>query len=85
MVWLAILQKIFTMDKLLKRRQRILNECPLCLADEETKNHLLIHCMFFTKVWAVFLRKFGMIWVLFVKCMLDYKMIQWNLSLFVVL
>lgn len=51
------------MNKLKRRPHIIVNGCPTCLADEETMNHLLVHCRFAPRVWtAVF--KFRMLWVI---------------------
>lgn len=41
----------------------MVNGCPLCLAAEETANHLLIRCSFAPKIWAAIFEKFRISWV----------------------
>lgn len=50
--WVASLQKVLTMDQLRRKNFINVNGCLLCLNDEESVNHLLIHCNFAHKVWA---------------------------------
>lgn len=40
------------MDNLKRRCHIIVNGCHVCLADEETVNHLLVPYGFATRVWA---------------------------------
>ena len=42
--WEATWVKILTLDQLKKRGWRILNRCYLCKEEEETSDHILIHC-----------------------------------------
>ena len=37
---------------------------PMCLEDEETVHHLMIHCHFAHRVWSILLEMFGMEWVM---------------------
>lgn len=62
--WLALLQIFLTLDKLETRKHIIVNGCPLCLTDEETVNHLLIHSSFATRIWSSVLYRFGVQWVM---------------------
>lgn len=48
--WVARVQKSLTMDNLKKRRHIFVHKCPLCLAKEESPNHLLIHYNFSTSL-----------------------------------
>ena len=56
--WVARLHKILTMDQLRKRNFIVVNGCPLCLQDEETKTHLLVHCNYAQTVSTSILRIF---------------------------
>ena len=58
--WIARLNKILTIDKLRRRCHIIINGCPMCLEDEETVHHLLIHCPFAHRVWSTLFEMFGM-------------------------
>lgn len=62
--WLALLQNFLTLDELETRKHIIVNGCPLCLTDEETANHLLIHSSFATRIWSFVLYRFGVQWVM---------------------
>lgn len=42
--WLALHCSILTLDNLHKRKVTVINACPLCLANEEYVNHLLLNC-----------------------------------------
>ena len=43
--WEATWGKVLTLDKLQKRGWQLPNRCFLCGCEEETVNHILIHCM----------------------------------------
>lgn len=79
--WMARLQKILVVDNLKKRYHILVNGCPLCLAEEESPNHLLIHFTFSTKVWTDILSRFRLSWVM-LQSMFRPKVL-WNQSLFV--
>ena len=76
---LEIIKSLFlTIDQLRKRNHIIVNGCPLCLNDEETVHHLLIHCPFAHGVWSAIINMYDMNWVmprtvedLFIQCGLD--------------
>ena len=61
--WIAWCHKILSIDNL-RRKCIIVNGYPLCLKDEETINHLMIHCVFANKIWAFFLNMFEVQWVM---------------------
>ena len=63
-VWLALRKKILTMDNLRRRNMVVVNACPLCLADEETVDHLLLHCKMTKALWSSILNDFNCCWVL---------------------
>lgn len=62
--WVACLRKILTVDKLKKSGHNLVNGCHMSLEAEEIASHLLIHCKFASKVWAVLLNRLGMTWVM---------------------
>ncbi|XP_059629969.1 uncharacterized protein LOC132272921 [Cornus florida] len=43
-VWTLVLGRILTHDNLRMRSQVVFNRCYMCLRDEESMDHLLIHC-----------------------------------------
>ena len=43
--WVERSHKILTLDKLRRCKHIIVNGCPMCLKDEESVLHLLIHCV----------------------------------------
>ena len=49
--WEATWAKIFTLDQLKKRGWRIPNRCYLCKEEEETSDHILIHCLKAHLLW----------------------------------
>ena len=53
-----------TIDKLRRRNHIIVNGCPICLKDEESVHHLMIHCPFPNRVGIDILDMFGMQWVM---------------------
>ncbi|XP_026383460.1 uncharacterized protein LOC113278957 [Papaver somniferum] len=64
-LWLATKNKVLTQDKLIKRRWRDwANHCYLCINDEETSRHLLLHCSTAIYIWNFFKVEFHLNWVL---------------------
>jgi len=49
--WLATKNKILTSDKIQKKGFCGPSRCCLCKKDEETRDHLLINCMYTRKLW----------------------------------
>eukprot|EP00268_Persea_americana_P053131 TRINITY_DN5994_c5_g1_i2.p1 TRINITY_DN5994_c5_g1~~TRINITY_DN5994_c5_g1_i2.p1 ORF type:complete len:134 (-),score=24.75 TRINITY_DN5994_c5_g1_i2:1010-1411(-) len=62
--WVVKNHKILAINKLPRRNHVIVNGCPMCLKDEETVHHLLIHCQFAYRVWMVVVNMFEMKWVM---------------------
>ena len=58
--WLARREYFLTIDNLRRRNHFIVNSFPMCLRDEETVNHLLIHCNFAYNVWVALFARFDM-------------------------
>ena len=51
--WIVRKYKILTIDKWRRRNHIVVNGCPLCLNDEESVHHLMIHCVFASKLESV--------------------------------
>ncbi|OVA18949.1 Reverse transcriptase zinc-binding domain [Macleaya cordata] len=52
-----------TLDNLKKRGHHIANGCYLCLEQEESPSHLLLHCTYSHKIWDEIIPQFGWCWV----------------------
>ena len=55
---------MLTLDQLKRRGWAFANRCFLCEEDEETIDHLLIHCKRAKTLWNLFLSVVGTSWVL---------------------
>ena len=62
-VWAATIGKIPTDDMLKRRNFRGLSKCSLCLEEEETADHLLVHCRWVSALWDLALSLMGISWV----------------------
>jgi hypothetical protein len=51
--WLLLQCKLLTADKLLKRNWPCNPLCPLCNEQEETAEHMCLHCVFSQEVWLL--------------------------------
>ena len=58
--WVAKWPIILTNDNLKRRNHIIVNGCPMCLRDEETVHHLIIHCRFALRVGLIILNMFDL-------------------------
>ena len=63
-LWTAARDGILTIDNLVKKDLPLVNWCCLCKCDEETVDHLLIHCKFAYALWSEVLIMFGVQWVM---------------------
>ena len=54
---------MLTLDQLKKRGRVLANRCFLCGKDEETIDHLLLHCFVAGLLWDLLLAIFGVNWV----------------------
>ena len=61
--WEAIWGKISTVDMLMRRGWSMVNRCNLCKENEESADHILIHCGKTRELWTVVLSSFGVVWV----------------------
>eukprot|EP00253_Pinus_taeda_P013029 PITA_13029 len=58
-IWLATKNKILTWDRIQKKGFIGPSRCCLCKLEEETRDHLLIHCPFAKTLWIRAKRTFG--------------------------
>ncbi|KAL4189261.1 hypothetical protein AMTRI_Chr08g164620 [Amborella trichopoda] len=56
--WLAIQGKPLTLDNLQKRGFQFPNRCIMCLNEEETVTHRLLHCNFAYSIWSLTIQLF---------------------------
>ena len=61
--WEAAWGKILTLDNLKRRGVAFANRCFMCEEEEETIDHLLIHCRSAKMLWDLFLTMVGISWV----------------------
>ena len=63
-LWTATRDSILTIDNLVKRNLSLVNWRCLCRCNEETVDHLLIHCKFAQVLWSEVFLMFGLQWVM---------------------
>ena len=61
--WEATWGKVLTLDRLQRRGWHLPNRCFLCGCEEETSNHILIHCTVAKSLWDIILALCGVQWV----------------------
>ena len=61
--WEATWGRVLTLDRLQKRGWQLPNCCFLCGCEEETVNHILIHCIVVRVLWDIVLGLSGVQWV----------------------
>ncbi|WVZ70125.1 hypothetical protein U9M48_018818, partial [Paspalum notatum var. saurae] len=59
-IWLAVLNRCWTADRLARRGLQHPKRYPLCDQEEETVQHLLISCVFARIVWFAILERTGL-------------------------
>ena len=62
--WEASWGKVLTMDQLKKRGWALANRCFLCCEEEESIDHILIHCSRARALWEFLFALFRVFWVL---------------------
>ena len=60
--WEAAWGKVLTLDQLKRRGITFANRCNMCEEEEETIDHLLIHCKIAKMLWDLFLSIVGISW-----------------------
>ena len=63
-VWSAALGKILMQDNLRKKNMVVINRCGMCKTDEETIDHLLLHCECPQVLWNAFFNCFDLAWAM---------------------
>ena len=63
-VWTAVHGQIFTLDNLMLRGRILVNWCCMCHQNEETVDHLLLHCPVAHSLWVYMFQIFGTQWVM---------------------
>ncbi|RVX03908.1 putative ribonuclease H protein [Vitis vinifera] len=63
-VWEATWKKSITLDRLQRRGFSLANRCYLCLVEEESIDHILLHCGLARSLWSFLFSLFGVSWVL---------------------
>ena len=61
--WEATWGNVLTLDQLKRRGWSIANRCLLCCAEEESINHILIHCTKTRVLWELLFASFGVTWI----------------------
>ncbi|WJZ93749.1 hypothetical protein VitviT2T_012666 [Vitis vinifera] len=61
--WEATWGKVLTLDRLQRRGWQFPNRCFLCGCEEETVNHILLHCTVVRVLWEIVFVLFGIQWV----------------------
>ena len=51
-VWIAVHGQILTLDNLMLRGRILVNRCCMCHRNEETVDHLLLHCPVAHSLWV---------------------------------
>ncbi|KAL6343127.1 hypothetical protein AAG906_019670 [Vitis piasezkii] len=74
--WEATWGKALTLDKMQKRGWALANRCFLCLENEETIDHLLLHCSRTRVLWDLLFTILGVSWVL--PCSVKETLLSWH-------
>lgn len=62
LVWTAANRVVTTLSMLSRRGMTVVNTCAFCNNNEETVEHLFLHCTFIWKIWEHFLQQLGIVW-----------------------
>ena len=74
--WEASWGKVLTQEQLQRRGFSLANRCFLCLSEEETVDHLLLHCVKTRVLWNLLFSLFGISWTL--SCTVKATLLGWN-------
>ena len=58
-LWTAVHGQILTLDNLMLRGRILVNRCCVCHQNEETVDHLLLHCPVAHSLWVICFRSLG--------------------------
>jgi hypothetical protein len=62
--WTTALEEILTLDNLRKRQIIVINRCCMCKKNEESVDHLLLHCEVVCVLWNAIFCRFRLSWVM---------------------
>ena len=74
--WEASWGKVLTQEQLQRKGFSLANRCFLCLSEEETVDHLLLHCVKTWVLWNLLFSLFGISWTL--SCTVKATLLGWN-------
>ena len=63
-MWTVVHGQILTFNNLMLRGHILVNRCCMCHRNEETMDHLLLHCSVAQSLWVYMLKIFGIHWVM---------------------
>ena len=63
-LWIAVHGRILTLDNLMLRGHSLANRCCMCYCNEESRDHLLLHCPIAHSLWVHMLQFFEIQWVI---------------------
>ena len=61
-VWTTALNRILTIDNLVRRGWVLVNRCCMCGMAAESVDHLMLHCVVASQLWALIFALFGLLW-----------------------
>ena len=63
-MWTTVHVQILMLDNLMLRGRILVNQCCMCHQNEETVDHLLLHCPVAHSLWVYMFQIFGTQWVM---------------------
>jgi len=63
LAWAATKGKVPTEEMLKQRNFKLASRCPMCLQEEQSVNHLFIHCMCVSGLWHLSFSLLAVNWV----------------------
>ena len=64
LMWIATHGWTLTLDNLMLQDLSLANQCCMCCCNEESVDHLLLHCPVAHSLWVQILQVFGIQWVM---------------------